>query len=225
MNVTFLGQAGYYVETDRAAFFVDPYLSDSIGEIRPEKHRRIPIREEYFLKPADFLLFTHEHQDHFDPETVKKLMERRAFTTISPENTWKRLHTLFPGPENNHVRLDRLSEWSEKGIRFRAVRAVHSDETAVGFLISAEETTLYFTGDTLYNERIFADIDRRVDAVFLPINGRGNNMNTEDALRFADRICAKHVFPNHFGMLDDCCKNEFPAKGSRVLSAYETIVL
>ena len=225
MKVTFIGQAGYYVETDRAAFFVDPYLSDSIGETNPEKHRRIPVREEYFQKPADFLLFTHEHQDHYDPETVEKLMKDRVVTTISPMNTWKKLRALSSDAGNNHVLLNHLSEWSEKGIRFRAVRAFHSDETAVGFLVLAEGKTLYFTGDTLYNERIFADIDRPVDAVFLPVNGHGNNMNAEDALRFAERIRARQVFPNHFGMLDDVCKMEFPAKSSIVLSAYETVVL
>ena len=44
-------------------------------------------------------------------------------------------------------------------------------------LIEAEGKCLYITGDTLYNTDIFSDLPEQIDAVFLPINGSGNNMN------------------------------------------------
>ena len=41
-----------------------------------------------------------------------------------------------------------------------------------------------------------------IDAVFLPINGVGNNMNAVDAARFAKRCGAKLAIPVHWGMFD-----------------------
>ena len=51
---------------------------------------------------------------------------------------------------------------------------------------------------------MFSDIPKDIDAVFVPINGVGNNMNAFDAVRFVERIGAKHAVPLHFGMLRLC---------------------
>lgn len=45
--------------------------------------------------------------------------------------------------------------------------------------------------------------EKKIDALFLPVNGRGNNMNAVDAGRFAARLNPDFVVPVHFGMFDD----------------------
>lgn len=68
---------------------------------------------------------------------------------------------------------------------------------------------LYITGDTLYNKKIFDDLPDDIYAVFLPINGVGNNMNIIDAKNFAKKTGAKWTVPVHFGMFDDIDPGDF----------------
>ena len=43
MKITYLGQAGLLFESEQAKVMIDPYLSDSVGKINPNKKRRLPI--------------------------------------------------------------------------------------------------------------------------------------------------------------------------------------
>ena len=73
-------------------------------------------------------------------------------------------------------------------LRFRAVKAEHSDIHPIGVIIEAEGKNYYVTGDTLYNTEIFDDIDCKIDFLLLPVNGEGYNMNMTDAKRFCEKI-------------------------------------
>ena len=81
------------------------------------------------------------------------------------------------------------------------------------------------TGDTLYNEDIFSDIPDDIYAVFLPVNGVGNNMNMTDAARFAKRVGAEKVVPIHTGMFDELDANAFDCKNKVVPKIYEKVEL
>ena len=105
------------------------------------------------------------------------------------------------------------------------MRAVHSDPEAIGVLLEAEGKTYYITGDTLYNTDIFADIPQNLEAVFLPVNGVGNNMNLLDAADFARQISARKTVPLHMGMLDDFCLAEFSAPNAVIPEIYKEIQL
>ena len=102
----------------------------------------------------------------------------------------------------------------------RAVYAEHSDPTAIGVILTAEGKSYYITGDTLYNEKVFESLpDVELEAVFLPINGVGNNMNAYDASRFAKRTGAKYAVPMHFGLFDNLDPHTFEHP-NRVIPAY-----
>ena len=75
-------------------------------------------------------------------------------------------------------------------------------------IIEAEGKIYYITGDTLYNEEIFNDLPEHIDYVFLPVNGRGNNMNMSDAKAFCERISATAI-TMHCGLFDDIDMHEF----------------
>ena len=75
MKITWLGQAGLLFETEKATVMIDPYLSDSCGKLNPKSHRRVPVDESVFDVKPNVMLFTHNHLDHYDPETVEKMVE------------------------------------------------------------------------------------------------------------------------------------------------------
>ena len=111
--------------------------------------------------------------------------------------------------------------WTENGIRFTAVKAEHSDPKAIGIILDDGEKKYYITGDTLYNEAIFSQISDDIYAVFLPINGQGNNMNMTDAANFAARIGAKITVPIHYGLFDDIPIDTFEVTNKITLKLFE----
>ena len=66
MKITWLGQAGLLFQTSDCTVMIDPYLSDSVGQINPANHRRVPVEEQYFSLKPDIIMFTHDHLDHYD---------------------------------------------------------------------------------------------------------------------------------------------------------------
>lgn len=225
MKITWLGQAGLLFEHAGTKIMVDPYLSDSCGKKNPQSHRRIPIEERFLDLTPDVIVLTHDHIDHTDEETLSAFLTAESnVTVLAAPNAWD--HVRKFGGKNNYVRFSRHTEWTHpSGVRFLAVKAEHSDPTAIGVLINDGTKTFYVTGDTLYNTEIFDDLPEEIDTVFLPINGKGNNMNAIDAVRFAKKTHAKHAVPLHYGMLDDLTPDAFLCENRVIASVYSEIPL
>ena len=225
MKVTWLTQAGLLFENGNATVMVDPYLSDALGKADESKKRRIPVDESFFDKQPDVLLITHAHADHLDPETLDRIFAnaKKAMTVIAPENAWYELRKY--GGRHNYVMLNPHSVWSERGLTFYAVKAEHSDRTAVGFIIDDGSHTYYISGDTLYNYEVIDDVEELVedgvDYAFLPINGKGNNMNATDAADFAYEIGARKAVPLHYGLFDSIDPTSFDFDSAEVLQPYK----
>lgn len=223
MKVTYLGQAGLLFERDNFKIMIDPYLSDSVEKINPKNYRRVPIDESFFKIKPDIMIFTHNHLDHYDPETVSHFIDKNSnITVLAPKSVWDEVRKI--GGSNNYVLFNRHTEWTENGIRFIAVKAEHSDITPIGVIIDDGEREYYVTGDTLYNEEIFSDIPSDIYALFLPANGVGNNMNMTDAARFAKRINAERTVPIHIGMFDELTADGFCCKNKVILEIYNEII-
>lgn len=224
MKITWLGQAGLLLETGDTKIICDPYLSNSVVKVNPKNERRYPVDERFLKIKPDVLLLTHDHLDHTDPETLPHYLKNDgSILVLAPKNAWEIARQF--GGNHNYVMFNRHTVFSYNGIRFRAVKAEHSDLCAIGFIIEAEEKTYYITGDTLYNEEIFADLPQNIDVMFLPINGVGNNMNSTDAVMFAERVNPKIAVPLHWGLfdsIDPCC---FTFENRVIPKAYEEIPL
>ena len=224
MKITFLGQAGLLFQGENCTVMVDPYLSDSVAAIDPDKHRRIPIDPLFFDIRPDVLIFTHDHLDHFDPETVEIILGRHnGITVLAPSSVWGKVRKMASG--NNYVLFDRHTRWTEGGIRFEAVKAQHSDTYAIGVILTSEDKKYYITGDTLYSTEVLADLPKDLDVVFLPVNGVGNNMNMIDAADFFRATGAKVAVPLHTGLFDDLDANNFPVENKVVPTYYKEIAL
>ena len=227
MKVTWLGQAGLLFEKGGMQIMIDPYLSDSVAKVNPSNARRVPVDERFLSLSPDIMVFTHDHIDHYDPETAPLFLHKqdKAMTVLSPVSVWKKAR--LEGGGHNYVQFNRYTEWTEKGLRFAAVKAQHSDECAIGVVIEdlAEQKTYYITGDTLYHTQIFADLPEKLDVVFLPINGVGNNMNMQDAARFAKACGAKTIVPLHYGLFDAIDPMQFPCENKVIPQIYQEITL
>ena len=223
LKITWLGQAGLLFEINDTKIMIDPYLSHSVEKINPSNKRRMPICKNYFKINPDIILLTHNHLDHTDPETLKHFITpESSITILASKNAWHEVRK-FGGVQNIYVMFNTGTTWTHHNITFRAVHAEHSDASAIGILIEHDKKNYYITGDTLYNEAIFADLPKEIDAVFLPINGVGNNMNMVDAERFTKKINAKCAIPVHWGLFDDLNPTKFNFDNKIIPEIYKEI--
>ena len=228
MKITWLGQAGLLFETNGKRILVDPYLSDSVKAVNPKNYRRVPVDERFLKIVPDVLIITHNHLDHLDPETLPHyLKEDASFLVLAPDGSWQNIRTSFPTTDCNYVLFNTGTTWSEGDVIFRAVKAEHSDAGAIGVILTAEGKNYYVTGDTLYNEKVFESLPEGLDihAVFLPVNGVGNNMNMTDGARFFSRTGARYAVPFHCGMFDSLDLSLFPVESKIVPEIYKEIPL
>ena len=210
-------------ETGGQKIVVDPYLTDSVAKINPQSKRRVAVEEEFLYIKPNVIILTHNHGDHTDMETLcHYLTEDSNVLVLASKNAWSRVRE-FKG-NNNYVMFNRHTIWSENGITYTAVKAEHSDECSVGVVIEAEGKNYYITGDTLYNTEILADLPEKIDYVFLPVNGYGNNMNMADACAFCQRISTTAI-PMHCGLFDDMDMQGFEYEPKRVPQFFEEITL
>lgn len=193
MKIKFLGQSGYIIKTEKAEIMIDPYLSDSVNRVagRP---RTLPIPINPQNISCEAVICTHNHLDHLDPDTVTQINNEQFFITTNEGKT--ELNRLG----KDHVASLNIGESTIVGdIEITAVFADHTVE-AFGLIVKAENKTLYFSGDTLYNEKLFDIAKYHPDITFICINGRLGNMNVKEALMTAKKIGAKINIPNHYDM-------------------------
>lgn len=172
MKIRFLGQSGYFLKSGNTEIIIDPYLSDSVNRVagRP-RTLPVPINPKNII--CDAVICTHNHLDHLDPDTVTKITENQFYiTTNEGKEELKKLG------RKNVAALNVGDSIKVGDFQITAVFADHTVE-AFGLIVKAENKTLYFSGDTLYNEKLFSISEYKPDITFICINGRLGNMNVK----------------------------------------------
>ena len=190
MKIRPLGQSGYELISGDSRILIDPYFSDSVNRLH-SRPRLLPIPMTPEEMPCDAVFCTHNHLDHLDPETVLLFPEKQQFyTTQDGCQALCRLGRTSCAP----ILPEQMVVVGEFSVT--AVPAFHSCD-AIGLIVKAEGITLYFSGDTLYNEALFEIAEFQPDFTFICINGRLGNMTCDEALITAKAIGAKVNIPSY----------------------------
>ena len=166
-----------------------------------------PVRQlgdrttDYTAMPkADYLLVTHEHQDHFDKEAIRLLSdENTQFITNA-----RCADMMSYGQVMSNGDTQALSE----EITLEAVPAYNTTEGRTqfhpkgrdnGYVLTLDGLRIYIAGDT-------EDIPEMaqlgtIDIAFLPCN-QPYTMTTDQLVRAARVIKPRVLFPYHFGKAD-----------------------
>ena len=193
-RLTWIGQGGFLLESEAGALAIDPYLSDLV-EISDGLKRLVPPARPMESFAPDYIFLTHEHIDHLDTVYVDRMPRGR--TTFLCSEASRRI-LLKHGIEEKAIRvLSAGDEIKAAGFVIRAVFAEHT-EGSLGAVIEKDGLSVYFTGDTVWSERLADGI--RADVINTCINGRWGNMDHIDAARVAKKTGAKLAIPNHYGM-------------------------
>lgn len=200
MFIRAIGQSGYIIKTANTEIVIDPYLSDIVNEVagRP-RLLPAPIKAEDIC--ADAVICTHNHLDHLDVASIPLMREKQLFIT-----THEGKEKLAELERHNVITLKYGESITVGDVEIIAVYAKHTVE-AFGVILKAEGKTLYFSGDTLYDEKLFDITKYKPDYTFICINGKLGNMNVEEAIVVAKNIGAKTNIPSHYDMFASNSEN------------------
>jgi L-ascorbate metabolism protein UlaG (beta-lactamase superfamily) len=177
MRVTFVNHATALVQMDGLNILTDPIWSERASPVSfagPKRHRPPGIRFED-LPPIDVVIVSHNHYDHMDLATLKRLAaEHQPKFYVGLGNDLLLKEAKIPGG----VAMDWWATASiGPDVQITCVPAQHfsrrglfdADATLwAGFLVRGPSGSMYFAGDTGYGPH-FAEIARRIGPVRLAL--------------------------------------------------------
>lgn len=181
------------------------------------------------LPEIDTVLVSHTHMDHFDPWSIDKIPGRvpvlfPAASSDAPVRSefYRRLVKAHPTYEFTWWKSVTVRNREGKTARITAVPALHWagrhgidglwNDTYGGWVIESGGYTVYFAGDTGWDEAMFREIARRfprIDLALLPIGPvmrkstenrmSGRHINPPQALDAFELLGARYMVPIHYG--------------------------
>lgn len=242
-SLWWLGQSGFLIVQNRRAILLDPYLSDSLTQ-KYEKTDKPHIRTTERVIDAgvlgsfgiiDLITSSHNHTDHFDPDTLLPLLTIYPGTSlvIPAANLDASLERLGAKFSSRLLCLDDGASVVHGDIEIHGVAAAHNtverDQNGrcrfLGYVIRWGSLTLYHSGDTLLHDQLVPSLRRfEIDLALLPINGDkperrvAGNLDGPQAAKLAHLISARCVIPCHYDMFEfnTASPDEFIAECKRL---------
>ncbi len=208
--VTWIGHASFLVQLGGSALLVDPVMSEKIpGGVRRANAPGLAWTD---LPDLAGVLISHNHYDHLDAPTLKRLprdvpvvvpakvgawFRAKGFTRVTELDWWE--HVALDGAT---VELVPAQHWSRRG---------PFDRNATlwgGFVAWSDRGKAYVAGDSGYCAW-FREIGSRhpdLDVALLPIGAyepawfmQRVHMNPEEAVQAFEDVGARRLVPMHWG--------------------------
>jgi L-ascorbate metabolism protein UlaG (beta-lactamase superfamily) len=209
-----MGQHTFIVKAGGTVIYIDPFFANWPSRQTPSP--LAPSEARY----ADIVLVTHGHGDHLDPESLRAMVDASPNALfVCPRTEAGRMidEAGVPAerlrPINAGERLD-LAE-----VHITAVKSKHEsfDEHPelgfpfLGYAVEVGGVAFYHAGDTIMYDGLVQTLAEfsRLDAMFLPINGRDaerflrgclGNFTFQEAVELAGELRPGLAVPAHYDM-------------------------
>jgi L-ascorbate 6-phosphate lactonase len=214
LSIRWIGQNGYLLRDGNTEICIDPYLSNVVDRVA-KRGRMVPPPFAPEELKSDATVCTHNHLDHVDIDAIP-LMKKENMVFLAPTHARQ---TLMECGVINYIPFDEGSVHKVGDFKLSAVFADHS-VPAIGVIVEHNGLMLYFSGDTEYHDRLCELANRKIDIMFICINGRLGNMNVDEAVKLTECIAPRVGIPTHYGMFES--NTEDPQKYvSRVSCGFE----
>ncbi len=225
LTLFWLGQAGFMLTFAGKLFMIDPYLSDFLSKKYKGKkfsHKRMtpspvaPVQ----IKEMDWVLCSHKHSDHMDPETLLPLLQNTNCQFVVPNAVSDRAIEIgIPKSRILGVNAGRRYRLAHD-ITLFPIPSAHEELVTndlgehhfLGFILDFGGIRLYHSGDC----RPYGGLEKKVaeanvDVALLPVNGRDEyrkangipgNFLLAEAMALCDAAGVPTLLGHHFGMFD-----------------------
>jgi len=214
--LVWLGHSSFFMQLDGKRFLFDPVFG-SIPFVRRES--LLPVDPDVFTG-IDYLLISHDHYDHLDKKSVKRILARNPGITVVcgigvggliaqwgdgtatiVEAGWYQRYDADP----INITFLPAKHWSKRGANDGGSRLWGS------FWISGSRRSVYYSGDTGYG-RHFKEIRSlcgRPDVAIIGIGAyrprwfmQRNHISPTEALDASVELGAGVTVPMHYGTFD-----------------------
>ncbi|WP_413732856.1 MBL fold metallo-hydrolase [Sodalis sp. RH20] len=218
--VWWLGHACLMVRAAGRYLLIDPALGNRASPlpfIGPRRRTPAPV-DIAGLPPIEMILYSHNHYDHLDKGTLKKLLKRfPAIQVMAPlgMGDWLR---------KRGVRTVKQCDWWDSvdshGIRLHSVPARHWSQRTLkdhnrslwcGWVVETKDWRFYFSGDSGYSPGL-AEIGARLgpfSVAALPIGAYApewfmgeSHMSPAGAVDVYQQLHCPRVIPIHWGVFE-----------------------
>lgn len=166
ITVTWIGHASFLVQVGGVNILTDPIFSDRCSPVSFAGPKRVPRPGLAFdeLPEIDVVLISHDHYDHLDKETIRKLGNEPKYFVPLKIRSWLRDQDI-----TNVIEKDWWGSEGYGGLTFHCVPTQHfSGRTLTGrnktlwcgWVIESRAGNIFFAGDTGYSPD-FQEIGRR----------------------------------------------------------------
>ena len=239
LRVTMIGHASVLIQADGANILTDPVWSQRVSPVRFAGPKRVTAPGVAFadLPPIDFVLLSHNHYDHMDIETLRRLHDRDRIPILTPLGNDTILRGAIPDIDARagdwgdvleaggmSVRLLPCHHWSARGTRDR------SHALWCSFTVDTRAGRIFVSGDTGYDQgRPYSAAAKYgpYRLALIPIGAyaprwfmKDQHQNPEEAVAGFQASGAKHALAHHWGtfQLTDEAWQEPPERLLRALS-------
>ena len=199
----FLGQAGYIARAGGVTLAIDPYLTDSAGRGSPGFSRRVPAPVAPEDLRVDLLIVTHDHTDHLDPETIARYPHKETTTFVAPRFAARKV-VARGVPQSQVVKVDVGETGQVQGVAITGVFALPTGPDALdtaGYLVTFPNgRSFYHASDTAFC-RLLLRAAPRAEVLLVPINGKWDNLDVEEAIELTAAVNPRFVSPNHYDLM------------------------
>lgn len=197
--IWYLGQNGFILkDTSGPLIGIDLYLTNSCASTYAHLSYRLDRQLPVFIEPEDLdidvFITTHSHQDHADPETLRR-MKKSATVFVGPFDSWRLYRECgIPGESCRLIHPGEILRL-EGSTTVQATFALPTDATDLNH---AGMLVRFANGTT---ERLAALLPSDVDVCALCINGGFHNLSPVKAAAIVQAIRSRVVLPCHYDMM------------------------
>ena len=220
LRVTMAGHASLLIQSAGRNLLVDPVWSERASPVTWAGPLRVNAPGIAFeaLPPIDAVLLTHNHYDHMDVATLRRLWRRDRPRVIAPLGNDAVIARTDPEIKvETHDWGDAADLGDDLAVRMHpahhwSARALGDRRMALwcGFVIASPAGTVYLSGDTGYGDgAIFRDVRRlfsEIDVAILPIGAyeprwfmKNQHVDPDEAVRIMLDCGAKQALGVHWG--------------------------
>jgi N-acyl-phosphatidylethanolamine-hydrolysing phospholipase D len=220
-KITWLGHATFLVQMDGINFLTDPIFSEKAGPFgnRIGSRRYVPTPIDITELPKiDFVVISHNHYDHLDIATLKRIVALnqnvKIFVPLGVAQTLEE-----EGIKQNVIELDWWDEFEFSGLKIIFTPTQHfsgrwindSNKSLWGGYVIIGRKKFYFAGDTGYffGFKLLGDVFGPFDITCLPIGAyepaemmRPVHMNPDEAIQAYLDLKGKIFCAMHWGTFD-----------------------